>query len=180
MNIWSHLIGFFCAIYSVIDFIIDHVLTPVYSSEIKPPSFDSLGVLCFGIFIVSAAICLLFSTIYHWFNCLSPGHHNTLLLLDLTGIALLVGSSYFPAIYFGFYCHTDIQRVYIGLSVVILAVGLVAPWIDVKIKGVGVRPFIFASLVATGVVPALHWCALSPRLFRDEVALGEKLLFSIP
>jgi adiponectin receptor len=173
-NIWSHLIGFSWAIYATIVYAIDNIFKselPLGNSNDRI-QFKAHECLCFGVFILSASLCLLFSTIYHWFNCLSPTHHNKLLLLDLTGIALLVGSSYLPAIYFGFYCMPNLQAIYLGFSVVVLAVGLIAPWIEIKINGIMIRPFVFATLVASGIVPSIHWYLISPPIYRDQVVLG--------
>lgn len=134
MNIWSHLIGFIYAIYASINYAIEVgfiTITPLHNGtgiEYKP-----VEITCFGVFFASAAICLFLSTVYHWFCCLSPAHHDRLLLFDLTGVGLLVSSSYLPAVYLGFYCHPDLQTAYLYLSGAVLIVGLAAPWIDIKV-----------------------------------------------
>ena len=56
----------------------------------------------------------------------------------------------------------DLQIRYIIVSVVVLVVGLVLPWIDTKINGISIRPFLFGSLVVFGLVPAIHGYSVSP------------------
>ena len=159
-NIWSHLLGFIFMIYAIyyyfqekiyyinIKELINHELhtfekfidttittSNIYNNNNNDNDSSILWIenLCFGFFLISAAICFLFSTIYHWFNCLSPTHHDHLLMLDLTGIAMLVGSSYLPAAYFGFYCHPTLQITYLICSALVLTLGLVAVWIEMEV-----------------------------------------------
>ncbi len=51
----------------------------------------------------------------------------------------------------------------------VFCVGIIAPWIEYKINGVEVRPFVLASIVFIGVVPFLHWFYITPDVYRDEV-----------
>lgn len=158
MNTWTHLIGFLFTFYALIIYFLDKDVLFSYAYPfIFNTSNDfisnndlfitqsSLGTICFFAFIISASICLLCSTIYHWFNCVSPYHHDTLLYVDLTGVALLVGSSYLPAVYLGFYCFEGLQSFYLGLSVAVLLLGLIATWVEIEIFHQPIRPFIFAG-----------------------------------
>ena len=92
MNIWSHLIGFACVV-------IGGILTTLelFSSTDK----STLEFLAFETYLLCAAICLLMSSIYHWFCCLSVDCHDWLLKLDLTGVGLLVSGSFLPGVYYG-------------------------------------------------------------------------------
>lgn len=92
MNIWSHLIGFFCVVCGGIYYTIDMFVT-------SNPAV--LEVFAFESYLVCAAVCLFFSSIYHWFGCLSESHHDNLLKFDLTGVALLVAGSFLPGAYYG-------------------------------------------------------------------------------
>lgn len=56
-----------------------------------------------------------------------------------------------------------------GLTILILCVGMAAPWVDAKINGIQVRPFLLASLVAVGVVPFAQWLYITPDVYRNEV-----------
>ena len=57
------------------------------------------------------------------------------------------------------------------LSTLVLAVGLALPWVDAEHKGVSVRTYVFASLVALGLVPCLHWLVVTPDVYRDRLYL---------
>ena len=91
MNIWSHLIAFICTMIAGFSVCME------YQAE-------SVGLperLCLAVYILSACTCLLCSAVYHWFGCLSESHYYTFLKLDLTGIAILIAGSFFPATYYG-------------------------------------------------------------------------------
>jgi adiponectin receptor len=91
MNIWSHLVGFVCVVVAGVNISID----------LAQANSSSMEFIAVEAFIVCAAICLLMSTIYHWFGCMSEYCHDCLLKMDLTGVALLVSGSYVPAVYYG-------------------------------------------------------------------------------
>jgi predicted membrane channel-forming protein YqfA (hemolysin III family) len=164
MNIWSHLIGFICTFIAVAKFALD-----LYAYDKETYSIERLML---GGYITCASICLLFSTLYHWFCCLSPEVSDSLLRVDLTGIALLIGSSYFPVSYFGFYCTPTVQLVYLGMSVLVLTSALVSPWIESTWKGVPVRTIMMASLAGVGIIPFAHWALITPRFYADHITPG--------
>jgi hypothetical protein len=56
------------------------------------------------VFLMSAVTCLTTSASYHLFNCHSLTVSNFLLLLDYAGISVLICGSFFPPIFYGFYC----------------------------------------------------------------------------
>ena len=92
MNIWSHLIGFFCVVFGGI-----HTTMELFIAS----EANFLEVFAFESYLCCAAVCLLFSSIYHWFGCISENCHNNLLRFDLTGVALLVAGSFLPGTYYG-------------------------------------------------------------------------------
>lgn len=92
MNIWSHLIGFISIIIAAIVICID-----LYENS-EDTSTDFFAVECY---LFCAALCLLLSTVYHWFGCLSEDCHQILLKLDITGVAVLVTGSFIPGVYYG-------------------------------------------------------------------------------
>lgn len=85
MNIWSHLIGFVCVVVAGIAILVEY-------QTVEVPFFDRLAL---AVYIVGAAVCLLFSTIYHLFGCMSTEHQEYLFTLDLSGVACLTGGSLF-------------------------------------------------------------------------------------
>ena len=73
MNIWSHLIGFICVVFAGISISID-----LFQSSER----SVLELFAVESYIVCAAICLLLSSIYHWFGMLSQECHDCLLRFD--------------------------------------------------------------------------------------------------
>uniref|UniRef100_A0A7S3M8K4 Uncharacterized protein n=1 Tax=Spumella elongata TaxID=89044 RepID=A0A7S3M8K4_9STRA len=169
MNIWSHLIGFFCVLVAGY-----HVALEMWNAQ----DHHIVEIIAFESFIMCAAVCLGLSSVYHWFGCISEAYHNCLLKLDVTGIGLLVTGSFVPGIYYGFYCSPDHQKIHFGLTALVFVTGILAPWIEYKINGVEVRPFVLASLVFIGVVPFGHWLYITPDVYREEVTKEFILMFA--
>lgn len=170
MNIWSHLIGFICVIVTGVH--ISYELLSVDNGQNQ-----IIEVIAFESYVICAALCLLMSSFYHWFGCISESYHNCLLRLDLTGIGLLVTGSFIPGMYYGFYCAPEAQKVHCGLTLIVFLAGLSAPWIDWEINGRPVRPYIFGALVTLGVIPFAHWFYITPEVFKNEVAQEFLLMF---
>ena len=91
MNIWSHLIAFFCVVGAAIAVLHEYDSTPV----------DYLGAVCMGVYLFSAAVCMLLSSVYHWFCCVSTDAYFSLLKMDLSGVAILIAGSFYPGVYYG-------------------------------------------------------------------------------
>lgn len=208
MNIWTHLIGFFFTFLAIVayftnkDVLFSYAYPFIFNATNDFQSNNDLithsvyGPYYFFSFIISSSICLLGSSMYHLFMCISPALHDRLLFLDVIGIALLVGSSYFPAIYLGFYCFETLKSVYLGMSFAVLTLGLLSTVLEIKLYGNPVRPFVFAGLylesffnlsfgdicslvglVLTGLIPCLHWLLIAPPIYRDELYFGIVGLF---
>lgn len=111
MNIWSHLLGFVCV---VIAGIITSIDLWQGAHQTQP-----MELIAFETYLVCAAFCLLMSSIYHWFCCISEDAHDWLLKLDLSGVGLLVSGSFLPGVYYGKFTHIQIYMhvdVYNALS----------------------------------------------------------------
>jgi len=102
--IWTHLLGF-------VTFFILMFLTWFYFLD-NPDAGD---VIVFTVFLLGAQCQMLFSTIFHTFNCHSPDALKWLARLDYTGISLMIVGSYFPPLYYGFGCHNVERIVYLVL-----------------------------------------------------------------
>ncbi|EKX31893.1 hypothetical protein GUITHDRAFT_121917 [Guillardia theta CCMP2712] len=70
------------------------------------------------IFLLSAFTCLLTSASYHLFNCHSLTLANVLLFLDYAGISILIGGSFVPPIFYGFYCDVSLRNMYLAIIAV--------------------------------------------------------------
>lgn len=105
MNIWSHLIAFFCVVGAAIAVLMEYETTPV----------DTLGAVCMGVYLFSAAVCMLLSSLYHWFCCVSDDAYFSLLKMDLSGVAILIAGSFYPGVYYGTlhkYSYIETKYVY--------------------------------------------------------------------
>ena len=69
------------------------------------------------------------------------------------------------------------QKIHFGMTGAIFITGIIAPWIELKVYGREVRPFILASLVVYGLVPFGHWLYITPAVFRNEVTTEFVLTF---
>ena len=65
------------------------------------------------IFLISAILCLSFSTTFHLIGCISKKYHTILSRFDYGGISLLVSGSCFPPYYYFFYCETKFRLFYL-------------------------------------------------------------------
>ena len=79
-------------------------------------------------FLMSAFACLFLSASYHLFNCHSRYLNDILLLLDYSGISILIAGSSIPPVFYGFYCDRRVGDAYlaaiIALSVASFLIGL--------------------------------------------------------
>jgi adiponectin receptor len=168
MNIWTHLIGFVVMLYVA------------FSTSLEVLSSDDetfLDVLVLQFFFFCACICLLLSFVYHWFACVSEEVHENLLMMDLTGVGLLISGSFIPGVWYGFKCVPIARSFHLALSAFIGVVGFSAPWITIEVAGRKLRPFILASLVVLGLVPFSHWLLVTPTSLRAEVIYGFLFMF---
>jgi len=65
------------------------------------------------VFLVTALCCLLFSAIFHLFYTQSNAAYQMLVRLDFAGISLLITGSFFPFLYYSFWCSDVIVRGYL-------------------------------------------------------------------
>lgn len=55
--------------------------------------------------------------------------------------------------------------------------GLIAPWVEHRIRGYSVKQFMLASLVLAGLIPAIHWMSVTPAAYRSVTGRYVVLLF---
>jgi len=69
------------------------------------------------VFLVTAFLCLFFSSLFHLFYSYARTHqtYNWFLRLDYSGISLLISGSTFPPLYYGFYCQLEVGIFYMAL-----------------------------------------------------------------
>ena len=70
-------------------------------------------------FLISAFFCLFLSASYHLFNCHSRFLNDILLLLDYSGISILIAGSSIPPVFYGFYCDRPLGNFYLVVIMVL-------------------------------------------------------------
>ncbi|KJE94525.1 adiponectin receptor 1b [Capsaspora owczarzaki ATCC 30864] len=150
-NIYSHLIGFTiflvaacCAGYG-------------YLSQ-----HDFADQAVFWIFFVAAMICLMMSTLFHLLFCHSPRMYGVFSRLDYTGIAILIAGSFYPFVYYCFYCHETSRVIYLSM-ITILGVACAYVACSPKYDGVAFRTtrmLLFLGMGASGLLPVAHYTYL--------------------
>jgi len=154
VNIHTHLWGAVLFVYFCATF---------YGSYIK--SFTPVATwhdsAVFLVFLLSAAVCLFSSALYHTSGCHSEKVASRCHAYDYSGIIILTVGSFYPAIYYGFFCHADLRVLYLtGISLA----GLGAAYIVLspeysKPTHRGARTFVFIGLGLSGMVPVSHLLA---------------------
>ncbi|QRV99917.1 adiponectin receptor [Ceratobasidium sp. AG-Ba] len=119
------------------------------------------------------------SALFHAANCHSPSVSNRCHMLDYTGIVVLIVGSFYPCVYYGFYCDPYLQASYIGA---ITVAGFGAAYIVLSPHYSTpsyrwARTIVFLALGLTAIVPVTHalWLYGFARL-RNEMGLAWLLL----
>ncbi|KAH8101140.1 hemolysin-III related-domain-containing protein [Cristinia sonorae] len=150
VNIHSHLLGALLFAWLLGTF------QQVYFSHYEHTTWIDSAV--FGIFLGSAVICLLGSASYHTCCIHSMEVAKRFNAIDYAGIVVLIVGSFFPCVYYGFFCDRHYQVMY--LSTITVA-GIGASYIVLnpeyaKPTHRGARTTVFVALGLCGVIPVLH------------------------
>lgn len=147
-NIWSHLIGAAIYLYLVLHINVFH--------EWAHDALEHRVV--FSLFLGSAAMCCIFSTTYHTFGCMNQRVFRVLLKLDYIGISLLIGSSICIVCYYCYYCEPFWQRIYVSLTLFLLAFGSIVSSLDqfYRAEHRVMRATVFFLMGASGIIPIVH------------------------
>lgn len=104
INIYTHLIG---AIFFIASSYYFHSeLGKRYKSESKTDIF------VFDCFFLGAILCFGFSASFHTLANHSAEVYRSWLLFDMIGILCLTTGSFFPGVFYGFYCEPEVIRTY--------------------------------------------------------------------
>ncbi|KAF9261710.1 HlyIII-domain-containing protein [Marasmius fiardii PR-910] len=153
VNIHSHLWGAVLFAYLLM------TERPVHLTSKLAGSLDS-AVL--SVFFLSAVFCLGASAFYHTFTCHSEQVASRCHSLDYSGIIVLIVGSFYPCLYYGFFCEPRFQLLYITS---ITLIGLGAAYIVLnpeyaKPTHRGARTTVFIGLGLSAVVPLVHWASV--------------------
>ncbi|KJA23067.1 hypothetical protein HYPSUDRAFT_138248 [Hypholoma sublateritium FD-334 SS-4] len=150
INIHSHLWG---------AILFGYLLSTYYQNYVELHSMATWkDAAVIAIFLSAAITCLMASAFYHTSGCHSKEAARYCHAYDYSGIIILIVGSFFPSIYYGFYCEPHIQHLY--LTAMSLA-GLGAAYIVLnpqyaKPTHRGARTAVFIALGLGAVVPLTH------------------------
>lgn len=146
-NIYSHLLG--ALVYISLGLHTLYQLAPLaHTAEWT----DYLVMICF---FAGAVGCLTCSAAFHLFSCHSEGVCKAWNRCDHLGIVILIVGSYYPAVYYLFYCSPFLLRFYLTS---ISALGALTAWMcfSPRFQGhefIWARISIFIALGASGTIP---------------------------
>ncbi|KZO95886.1 HlyIII-domain-containing protein [Calocera viscosa TUFC12733] len=150
MNIHTHLWGVLAFIVLLLTVYIP--LTPYHATVIW------IDVVGFVIFLLSAIFCLGCSTTYHTLQCHSQEMSKRCHIMDYIGIVVLIVGSYYPTVYYGFYCDPWPQ---VGYIISITLAGGFAMYVVLAPKYAQshyrwARTSVFLALGLCAIVPVTH------------------------
>lgn len=104
VNIYSHLLG-------AVGFVAAGcVLYCLFSPRYHSATWADVAV--FGAFAVGLFMCLTLSAAFHTFNNHSSNVYDFFFMLDMLGISFLIMGSFYPSIYYSFYCEPGPRYLY--------------------------------------------------------------------
>lgn len=112
INIWTHFLGFVIFLFLTII----TLTTTLHQSHTHERLVN-------GVFLASSQIMMLCSTLFHLFCCGSPALYDLTAKLDYSGIGILIVGSFYPLLYYLFYCDTHFHlRLFYTTIVTILGI----------------------------------------------------------
>ncbi|GAA5949581.1 hypothetical protein JCM3765_002712 [Sporobolomyces pararoseus] len=174
VNIWTHLIGSLVAVFTLTFFFLD-LSPPTFGHERKgwtaplssipyplphsdQPSVEWVDTVGFCVFLVSAAICLGLSALFHTFVCHSMEVAHSWNRMDYIGIVILISGTFVPATRYGFFCDPHLRNLYIFI---IYAASAATIWVVISPNARTpsfrrLRTWLFISLGLSAVFPVGH------------------------
>ncbi|EIN08395.1 HlyIII-domain-containing protein [Punctularia strigosozonata HHB-11173 SS5] len=157
VNIHSHLWGAVLFVLILFTFNSNHISRYELSA-----GWLDLGV--FTVFLSSAVFCLSASAFYHMVGSHSDDFSTRCRAFDYTGIIVLTVGSFWPAMYYAFFCAPHLRTFYLT---VITACGLGAAFFVLNPeygkpthRGARTKASVFIGLGLSGVVPSAHALAI--------------------
>ncbi|KAI9916362.1 hypothetical protein PsorP6_017836 [Peronosclerospora sorghi] len=110
------------------------------------------------VFMASAVICLTCSSIFHLMFVVSRSAYTFLSRLDYAGITILIAGSFYPMIYYSFYCHPWLRNTYLVSISTMAALTFIVALLPVfsTPRFLVARTCIFLALGFFGVIPVTH------------------------
>lgn len=104
VNIYSHLLG--AVGFVAAGCVLYQILSPRYLSA------TWADVAVFGAFAMGLFMCLTLSAAFHTFNNHSRNVYDLFFMFDMLGISFLIMGSFYPSIYYSFYCEPGPRYLY--------------------------------------------------------------------
>lgn len=132
-------------------------------TPVRSPALQKVSRWPLIVFIVSAMVCMGMSSLYHLFNAHSHHVYKLMSRFDYAGISFLVWGSFFPPIYYMYFCsqsnlYTDMILFYlVGISIfsaLVFIVALLPAFQQPKFRWF--RGGIFLALGLTGLIPCVN------------------------
>ncbi|KAJ3364614.1 Adiponectin receptor protein 1 [Allomyces arbusculus] len=118
VNIWSHLLGG-----------VAFAIILAFALDTTPASATSMDRGIMSLYHATAAICLVFSGLFHTFFCHAHAHvYDRMAILDFTGIATLLFGSFTALVYFAFRPHPTLLPVPLAITAVSAGTAALLPW----------------------------------------------------
>ncbi|KAF9912128.1 hypothetical protein BX616_010403 [Lobosporangium transversale] len=150
VNIWSHLLG-------AVAFVIIAPLAYFKVLEIVDTVRWTDIVVQYA-FLAGAIVCLSLSASFHTFCCHSEKVFSQWVRCDYLGIIFLIVGSYYPALYYGFYCQSTLQILYISI-ISILGGATIIVVMQPRFQTPQyrwVRSALFLAVGLSGLCPIIH------------------------
>jgi adiponectin receptor len=151
VNIWSHLLG-------LILFVVIGIFSWFVFLAPLQPNLGPGDIAVFYVFILGAMVCLGMSSSFHCFIAHSEKVCMDWVRADYLGIVTLTLGSYYPTIFYGFYCFRPIMIGYMAAITVIgaatIAVTLLKTFRTPHYRWL--RAGCFLALGLFGIVPIIH------------------------
>ncbi|KAG1675582.1 hypothetical protein FOA52_014170 [Chlamydomonas sp. UWO 241] len=138
------------------------------------------GMLCWPtprwptyVYMAGAMTCLLTSSVCHLLGCCQKHISQLVWRFDYAGIAILIVTSFYPAVYYGFMCHPYLLAFYLA-STTLLGIGAVCFSLLDRFQERSyrfVRAFMFTALGLYGIAPVLHQWLLFSHIPQVRTAL---------
>jgi predicted membrane channel-forming protein YqfA (hemolysin III family) len=111
-------------------------------------------------YLLVAQYCMGSSAAFHLLGPVSKRGYELALRCDMTGIALVIISSFMIGIHYGYWCHARTGHIYLAIVGVLSCISLVWPYVPALFRNFNASVAFFASFVAFALVPLFHWCFL--------------------
>jgi len=130
--------------------------------QYKFPESKILDRLVFALYLLTAAVCMACSAIYHTVLNHSEKVAKRSLQFDLAGILVLTWGIFWSAIYVAFYCETNIRWGYWAMSL-FLCLSAITMLMRPSLQGQQWRTLRICTFIGTGLsgfIPIIHGIAL--------------------